>query len=639
MALSQEIKDYIDSLFKNMDFVANGSRMPGSETGEHSMISGVNNAANAPHSAAIGSNNEVKLDANSATALGDHSIAYSPYQLVHGKYNAIDANDNYAHIVGGGTDEFEGRKNIYTLDWDGNATFAGTVRSQQEPSDNNDLVSLDYLRKQVAIQYFPSTLSADGLMSIICVNDLEPYTIYKVQPEGQSRIIFTVRTETGREITFYNTDLSVNRFNMFVGAKTEDTITLFMNATIYTINMQSGKIAVTHDTAYDNTINNDTQLPSEEEVVDDNAISANSTWSSNKLSTLFYDIDEALEKNFSRVEIEGNYEYLAFYNDKGKEIDRVELPLLWRMDEDCVEIWNRSQIKITAGNEGKPGQVLTFKEIDEHNEVVGVWVDASFSSGGGNIGGGFIDPDYPGDDIQPSDPDDPFVPSEPSSPGYYETDAEYVRYYNGNIVNVKQALDKLLYVKPSITSFTASPAPGDYEIGSYISSVEFSWAVSKAVGSQSITDIGSIDPTLRTIKYKEPFYENKTFTLSIKEDESLGNGTATASLSYNFKHKRYWGTSSATTGFDDDFITELGSAEFATGRAKGSFNVNADSGKYIYYCYPEKWGSPTFNVGGFDGGFTLAGKIDFTNLSDYTETYVIWRSENPGLGSVNIIVK
>ena len=77
MTLSKEIKDYIDSLFKDFkaeNSIANGTRMPGSDTGENSLISGVNNAANAPHSAAIGSNNEVKLGANSAVALGDHSV-------------------------------------------------------------------------------------------------------------------------------------------------------------------------------------------------------------------------------------------------------------------------------------------------------------------------------------------------------------------------------------------------------------------------------------------------------------------------------------------------------------------------------------------------------------------------------------
>lgn len=45
---------------------------------------------------------------------------------MQGKYNVEDTNKKYAHIVGGGTSENK-RKNIHTLDWDGNAEYAGDV--------------------------------------------------------------------------------------------------------------------------------------------------------------------------------------------------------------------------------------------------------------------------------------------------------------------------------------------------------------------------------------------------------------------------------------------------------------------------------------------------------------------------------
>lgn len=52
----------------------------------------------------------------------------SNYQMVHGKDNISDSNSTYAHIVGNGTSDTE-RSNAYTLDWQGNGTFAGTVSS------------------------------------------------------------------------------------------------------------------------------------------------------------------------------------------------------------------------------------------------------------------------------------------------------------------------------------------------------------------------------------------------------------------------------------------------------------------------------------------------------------------------------
>lgn len=51
---------------------------------------------------------------------GQENIAEFDDQFVHGRYNE---GGDYAHIIGGGT--ADGRKNIYTLDWEGNATFGG----------------------------------------------------------------------------------------------------------------------------------------------------------------------------------------------------------------------------------------------------------------------------------------------------------------------------------------------------------------------------------------------------------------------------------------------------------------------------------------------------------------------------------
>lgn len=50
-------------------------------------------------------------------------IKYSEYSHIQGKYSMMS---NCAHIVGGGTSNTD-RKNIHTIDWDGNAEFAGDV--------------------------------------------------------------------------------------------------------------------------------------------------------------------------------------------------------------------------------------------------------------------------------------------------------------------------------------------------------------------------------------------------------------------------------------------------------------------------------------------------------------------------------
>ena len=57
---------------------------------------------------------------------GRGTAAGSAYQHIEGKYNIIDTESIYQHIVGNGTENIR-RHNSHTLDWQGNAVFAGTV--------------------------------------------------------------------------------------------------------------------------------------------------------------------------------------------------------------------------------------------------------------------------------------------------------------------------------------------------------------------------------------------------------------------------------------------------------------------------------------------------------------------------------
>lgn len=60
-----------------------------------------------------------------AHAEGAGTIAASSSQHVQGSYNIEDSNNIYAHIVGNGTRV--SRSNCHTLDWNGNAWFAGSL--------------------------------------------------------------------------------------------------------------------------------------------------------------------------------------------------------------------------------------------------------------------------------------------------------------------------------------------------------------------------------------------------------------------------------------------------------------------------------------------------------------------------------
>ena len=65
-------------------------------------------------------------------AHGYTAIAGSSVQFVHGKFNLIDTEGKYLHIVGNGTGnglDINCRRNAYTLDWNGNGWFAGNVEA------------------------------------------------------------------------------------------------------------------------------------------------------------------------------------------------------------------------------------------------------------------------------------------------------------------------------------------------------------------------------------------------------------------------------------------------------------------------------------------------------------------------------
>ena len=59
-------------------------------------------------------------------AEGIETIALAEAQHVQGRYNIEDSADTYAHIVGNGTKE-DGPSNAHTLDWHGNAWYAGSI--------------------------------------------------------------------------------------------------------------------------------------------------------------------------------------------------------------------------------------------------------------------------------------------------------------------------------------------------------------------------------------------------------------------------------------------------------------------------------------------------------------------------------
>ena len=102
---------------------------------------------------------------NGSHAEGFGTVASAKYQHVQGKYNVEDTEGRYAHIVGGGNDAE--RRNIHTLDWEGNAEYAGDVIATV--NGNNAIYRGKYLGDTVTAEQ--AAAIADGSFEDLFIGD------------------------------------------------------------------------------------------------------------------------------------------------------------------------------------------------------------------------------------------------------------------------------------------------------------------------------------------------------------------------------------------------------------------------------------------------------------------------------------
>lgn len=128
---------------------------------------------------------------------------------------------------------------------------------------------------------------------------------------------------------------------------------------------------------------------------------------------------------------------------------------------------------------------------------------------------------------------------------------------------------------------------------------------------------------------------NASVTYTITANNGAVVDSATAVIAW--RPRVYWGA--RTTGaYNEAFIEGLASSALQSSRAT-SFTVNAGASQHIYYAVPTSYGTPTFFVGGFEGGFNLVGNdVSVTNANGVTQTYDLYESTNANLGSTTVTV-
>ena len=132
---------------------AEGYKTTASGNNSHAEGEGTTASGFATH--AEGGNTTTSGDYSHAEGYGTTALGQN--QHVQGKYNIEDTEGKYAHIVGNGTNGHN--SNAHTLDWAGNAWFAGKVTQEGTPTDDKDLVNKKYVDDAKASIVVPTKTS------------------------------------------------------------------------------------------------------------------------------------------------------------------------------------------------------------------------------------------------------------------------------------------------------------------------------------------------------------------------------------------------------------------------------------------------------------------------------------------------
>ena len=191
----------------------------------------------------------------------------------------------------------------------------------------------------------------------------------------------------------------------------------------------------------------------------------------------------------------------------------------------------------------------------------------------------------------------------------------------------------LQYIPIEILAFSNNI--GVAEKGSTINELTLKWQLNKE--PETILMNGQVRAdlkTLRSLTLKDmALTADKTFMLQVTDEKGK---TAQKNTSVVFQNGVYYGVSEIPEEVNNTFILSL-SRSLQGSRTK-TFSTTSTEGQYVWYAFPSRYGTPVFNVGGFDGGFTKAASISFTNASGYTEEYAVYRSDNSNLGTKTIKV-
>ena len=198
---------------------------------------------------------------------------------------------------------------------------------------------------------------------------------------------------------------------------------------------------------------------------------------------------------------------------------------------------------------------------------------------------------------------------------------EFINELKGKVWDIQNPFDiSSILVTPNIA-----------QIGSTVSP-KLTWNYTHSTVKRQTINNEVIENTLRT-KTFTGVTTTTTYTLAATSNSDMEKSK---SATITFANGVYYGKSTTST-YDSALISGL--TKQLSNSKNRTITVNAGAGEYIFYCIPSRLGACSFNVGGFDGGFSKVATVNFTNSDNYQENYDIYKSDNANLGNTTVTIK
>ena len=233
-------------------------------------------------------------------------------------------------------------------------------------------------------------------------------------------------------------------------------------------------------------------------------------------------------------------------------------------------------------------------------------------------------------------------------------------------MTMTQMWDMLLYpyLAPSFTQFSVSGS-NPLEVGQALpSTLNFVWESAKdanvqpgtinlsditgslIAGQESDSSVSSITSYTYLTPVKLTSYGSYSWSIQGQNTQSV---VYSSSTSKSWWWKVYWGASASTALPTESFIEGLANAQLKSSRS-GNYQFAANDYKYL--AIPAAYGIPTsiyyqglpFALADSSNGYTLGSgnvtymQIAITNSYGITENYNVFRSKNPLVGAVTMVV-